>query len=128
VLNRFFAHRRPETEEDDMHAKHRFVSSAVGVAAVLAAVHAVIAPGLSKPSDFGMRFEFGLCTTDVLDTLQGVFMRDMGSRAPLVSRAVNVPAEALAAAWRAISEAQFFDYQSNFRVRRRLLSRSSGGY
>jgi hypothetical protein len=117
--SRLASQRQQETEEDDMHAKHRFFSLAVAVAAVLAAVHTVVAqtPALSKPSDFGMRFEFGRCTTDVLDTFQGVFMRDMGSpNAPVVSSAVNVPAEALAAAWRAITAAQFFDYQSNFRV------------
>jgi hypothetical protein len=84
----------------------------------------------SKPADdFAFRLEYGLCTTDVLDTFQGVFVRDSGVRA--ISIPLKLPQESLDAVFQAIMTARFFDYPSDFRTKARsnciVTPNTSGG-
>jgi hypothetical protein len=64
--------------------------------------------------DFGFRFEYGLCTSEVLDTFKGVFTREM-KPAPDLSVPLTLEAESLTEIRRAIAEARFFEYPSEFR-------------
>jgi hypothetical protein len=61
-------------------------------------------------------FEFGMCTTDVVDTFKGLFVRDLGSRNPPVSVAFVLPSEVLEEVHDAILGARFFEYPSTFSV------------
>jgi hypothetical protein len=62
------------------------------------------------PADFAVRFEFGVCTTDVLDTFNGVFVRDMGPRVPAVTVRLVVPSDVLQGIHDAVVAAGFFEY------------------
>jgi hypothetical protein len=66
------------------------------------------------PADFAVRFEFGICTTDVLDTFNGVFVRGMGGRDPDVSVSLALPSDVLEAIHEAVVNARFFEYPSEF--------------
>ena len=66
------------------------------------------------PSDFAVRFEFGTCTTDVLDTFNGVFVRDMGPHVPAVSVPLALPSDVVEAIHGAVINAMFFAYPSEF--------------
>ena len=66
------------------------------------------------PSDFAVRFEFGTCTTDVLDTFNGVFVRDMGPQVPAVSVPLVLSSEVVEAIHGAVINAMFFGYPSEF--------------
>jgi len=68
------------------------------------------------PPDFGVRFEYGLCTRDVLDTFKGVFIRDMGSQEPAVSIPLKLSDESIRAFHAAILAAKFADYPEVFRI------------
>ena len=71
------------------------------------------APG--DPSrNFGFRFEYGLCTSEVLDTFKGIFTREM-KPAPDLSVPLTLEAESLTEIHRAIADARFFEYPSEFR-------------
>jgi hypothetical protein len=73
---------------------------------------------VSKPADdFAFRLEYGSCTTDVLDTFQRAFVRDLGSRVPGVSIPLMLPQESLDVAYQSITSAHFFDYPSDFQTR-----------
>jgi hypothetical protein len=61
--------------------------------------------------------EFGLCTTDVLDTFKGVFIRDMGSREPAISIPIDLSNELLRLMHREIVAARFSEYPADFHVR-----------
>lgn len=77
------------------------------------------------PSDFSFRLEYGLCTTDVLDTLQGVFVRDLGRTVPAVSIPLALPQESFDEAYRAIVAADFFKYPVDFRTTPKSTCRST---
>ena len=74
----------------------------------------VLSPAL--PSDFAIRFAYGLCTTDVLDTSNGSFVRDMGLREPTVSIGLVFPRESLRAIYDELVAARFFEYPTTFHV------------
>jgi hypothetical protein len=71
----------------------------------------IISPTLGQkpPAGFAIRFEFGVCTTDVLDTFKGVFLRDLGPT-PSVSIDVSLPSEMVTGFYQAVVDARFFDY------------------
>jgi hypothetical protein len=71
----------------------------------------------SAPADFAIRFAFGVCTRDVLDTFTGVFVRDMGSGEAAVPVPVTLPSDVLHAIYQAVVETKFFDYPPEFSVR-----------
>jgi hypothetical protein len=77
-----------------------------------------VAPDTQAPRDpyrdFGFRFAYGLCTSEVLDTFKGTFTREM-KPAPDLSVPVTLEAESLTAIHRAIADARFFVYPSEFR-------------
>jgi hypothetical protein len=70
----------------------------------------------TRPSDFAFRLEYGVCTTDVLDTFQGTFVRDLSAMVPAVSIPLALPEESLDEAYRAIVAAGFFKYPPDFRT------------
>jgi hypothetical protein len=70
----------------------------------------------TEADDFAVRFAYGLCTTDVLDTLKGTFVRDMGSPAPALSVPLVLPAESLRRIYADVLTARFSDYPELFRV------------
>jgi hypothetical protein len=71
------------------------------------------APG--NPSrDFGFRFEYGLCASEVLDTFKRTFTREM-KPAPDLHVPLTLEAESLTEVRRAIADARFFEYPSEFR-------------
>jgi hypothetical protein len=70
----------------------------------------------AQPPDFAIRFEFGLCTNDIVDTFEGTFVRDMGPHDPAVSIPLVLPSEMLNAIYGAVEEARFFEYPSEFHV------------
>ena len=74
-----------------------------------------LTPG-QAPDDFAFRLEYGLCTTDVLDTFQGRFVRDMGSTVAPASIPLLLPQPSRETVYQAIVAAQFFDYPSDFRT------------
>jgi len=71
---------------------------------------------LRPPNDFAFRLEYGVCTTDVIDTFDYVFVGDLGTRSPAVSISVALPHESRDAVYRAITAAEFFSYPSEFRT------------
>ena len=71
------------------------------------------APGNSS-RDFGFRFEYGLCPSEVLDTFKAIFTREM-KPAPDLYVPLTLEAESLTEIRRAIAEARFFEYPSEFR-------------
>jgi len=76
------------------------------------------AAGLDQaaPADFAIRFEYGLCTTDVFDTFKGEFIRDMGPGEAAVSVPVVLPSGSLNAVYRDVLAARFFEYSAGFRI------------
>jgi len=68
------------------------------------------------PGDFSFRLEYGLCTTDVLDTFQGVFVRDLGRTVPAVSIPLALSQESFDQAYRAVAAADFFNYPADIRT------------
>jgi hypothetical protein len=77
---------------------------------------ATVCEGQTRPADFAIRFEFGRCTTDVLDTSAGVFVRDMGIRDAPLSALVTLPEIVMQEIYEAIIVARFFEYPSTYRV------------
>ena len=84
---------------------------------LLAATLLNIGQAAEPANDFAFRFEYGRCTTDVLDTFQGVFMSDSGVRGANLSIPLTIPPDSLRAVYQAITAAQFFQYPSDFRVK-----------
>jgi len=71
----------------------------------------------APPSDFAFRFEFGLCTTDVMDTFENTFTRDVNSdQYPATSVSLVLPAATIQAIYDALVNARFFEYPSEFHV------------
>ena len=56
---------------------------------VLMAAFLTLSQGQKPPDDFAFRLEYGMCTTDVLDTFQSVFVRDMGGRVTMTPSEVK---------------------------------------
>jgi hypothetical protein len=81
-----------------------------------AIVSSAVAGFHQAPSDFAIRMEYGRCSTDVLDTFNGVFVRDMGARDPAVSIPVVLSGESMSAIYREVVAAEFFNYPAEFRV------------
>ena len=67
--------------------------------------------------DFAFRLEYGLCTTDVLDTFEGVFVRDLGMRVSAVSIPLTLPQRSIDVVFQAVIAAHFFDYPADFRIK-----------
>jgi hypothetical protein len=87
------------------------------VGLLLGAIMPSTVAGLHQaPSDFAIRVEYGRCSTDVLDTFNEVFVREMGGRSPAVSIPVVLSAESMSAIYRDVVAAEFFSYPSEFRV------------
>jgi len=80
--------------------------------------HSPASPEL-PPADFAIRFEYGVCTTDVLDTFKGTFRRDTGMGNVTID--LVLPEESLRAIHEEIVAARFFDYPAEFRVNGNLL-------
>jgi hypothetical protein len=70
----------------------------------------------APPADFAIRFEYGSCTTDVLDTFRGVFVRDMGDGNAAASVPVVLPSGSLNAVYHDVLAAGFFAYPAEFRA------------
>lgn len=64
-------------------------------------------PG-NTPLEFAFRFEYGLCTSEVLDTFKGIFSREM-KPAPDASVPLTLEVESLKRIHRAIADARFFE-------------------
>ena len=82
----------------------------------LVIVAAILLPPGQAADDFAFRLEYGLCTTDVLDTFQGTYVRDLGSRVPSVSIPLTFPQHSRDVVYQAIVATHFFDYPSDFRI------------
>jgi hypothetical protein len=67
------------------------------------------------PGDFGLRLEFGACTTDVIDTFTSRYVRDVGTRAGKFETRVVISGRERAALFRSVKTADFFSYPSQFR-------------
>lgn len=87
------------------------VNQGGGVVATEVIVSSTLAQ--NPPDDFAVRFEFGVCTTDVLDTFKGVFVRDMRPQ-PAMSTELSLRPDVLAAIYHAVVEARFFEYPEEF--------------
>jgi hypothetical protein len=83
---------------------------------LLTAAFLTLGQAATPAADFSLRLEYGVCTTDVLDTFQSVFVRDLGGRVPALSIPLMVPQRSLDVAFQAIVAAQFFDYPTDFRT------------
>ena len=70
----------------------------------------------TRPPDFAIRFAFGTCTTDVLDTFTNVFVRDLGTRDSAITVPVTLTGNQLQSIYEAIAAARFFEYPSTYRV------------
>jgi hypothetical protein len=69
------------------------------------------------PADFAFRFEFGVCTTDVMDTFENVFTRDAKSEQyPATSVSVVLPPASVQEIYDAFVAARFFEYPAEFHV------------
>jgi len=66
------------------------------------------------PQDFGLRLAFGACTTDVADTFEGRYVRDLGF-GKNASATLPVSDAELRRLDELITSASFFDYPSDFR-------------
>jgi hypothetical protein len=67
------------------------------------------------PADFAFRLEHGSCTTDMLDTFEGLYVRDLDGDRAHVSARVSLAPESLAVVYRAVQAARFFEYPAEFR-------------
>ena len=67
-----------------------------------------------RAADFGFRFEYGLCASDVLDTFKAIFIREMKPE-PELAVPLTLERGSLSDIRRAIADARFFDYPSVFR-------------
>ena len=64
--------------------------------------------------DFGFRFEYGVCTSEVLDTFKAIFIREMKPE-PELRVPLTLEGGSLADIRRAVADARFFEYPSEFR-------------
>ena len=78
--------------------------------------------GVNAPSvegqadDFAVRFEFGVCRTDILDTFTGVFTKDLGGDPrQFVTIPLTLPEDQVRTIYKAIEEIGFFNLVSPFR-------------
>jgi hypothetical protein len=81
-----------------------------------AIVPSTVAGLRQAPSDFAIRLEYGRCSTDVLDTFNGVFVREMGGQNPAVSIPVVLSDESMSAIYRDVVETEFFSHPTEFGV------------
>lgn len=97
-----------------MHPKGWRMQNPLWVSLVLVFTLSVPAGGQASrnpSSDFGFRFEYGLCTSEVIDTFKGIFTREM-KPAPDVPVPLTLEAQSLTEIHRAIADARFFEYPS----------------
>ena len=66
------------------------------------------------PGDFSLRLEFGICTTDVIDTFKGEYVRDLGNGETISTR-VSLSKTQTAKLYDLVNQAGFFDYPLVFR-------------
>ena len=71
----------------------------------------------TAPDDFAFRLEYGVCTTDVLDTFQGTFVRDLGGPVAPLSIPLMLPQHTRELAFQAVVVAHFLDYPSDFVIK-----------
>jgi hypothetical protein len=71
----------------------------------------------APPADFAIRFEYGACSTDILDTFRGVFVRDMGAGNAAASVPVVLSTASVNAVYHDVLAAAFFGYPAEFRVK-----------
>ena len=83
---------------------------------ILAAAILGLGQAPTPADDFAFRLEYGVCTTDVLDTFQGTFVRDLGGPVPPLSIPLTLPQPSRDMALQAVLDARFFDYPSEFRT------------
>ena len=79
-------------------------------------------PPISKlaepPPGFALRFEYGACVTDVLDTFEHTYTQDRGSEPPLTIPLV-LPKHQLYEIYAKVVEIDFFSYPAQFVVQSR---------
>jgi hypothetical protein len=68
------------------------------------------------PADFGFRLEFGACTKDVVDSFEGLYVRDLDGGGKTISARVSLAADSREAVYRAVEAARFFEYPTEYRV------------
>jgi hypothetical protein len=76
-----------------------------------------IAAAQTAPEDFAIRFEWGVCFTDVVDTFDNVVERFVRRDLHVSSAPSLVSQQVKDAIYKAIIEARFFEYPSEFRVK-----------
>ena len=70
-------------------------------------------PQSAVPGDFALRLKFGVCTTDVIDTFKGEYVRDLGM-GRTVSAPVSISNTQTAELYGLVTQTSFFDYPSIF--------------
>jgi hypothetical protein len=68
----------------------------------------------NQTADFGFRFEYGLCTSEVFDTFKAIFIREMKPE-PELAIPLTLEGGSLTDIRRAVADARFFEYPSEFR-------------
>ena len=81
----------------------------------------------APPPDFALRFEFGTCTTDVLDTFKNVFVRNMDPK-PSISVSVSLSPDTMKTIYHAIVDSRFFEYPEEFTPRTDIWVAPAEGY
>jgi hypothetical protein len=72
-------------------------------------------PQVDVPPDFAFRFEFGMCTTNVMDTFEHTFTHDAKSEQyPATSVPLVLPAASVQAIYEALVASRFFEDPSEF--------------
>jgi hypothetical protein len=66
--------------------------------------------------DFAFRLEYGVCTNDVLDTFERVYVRDLTAMVPPLSIPLTLPQRSSDLVFGAVVAAHFFDYPTDFRT------------
>jgi hypothetical protein len=82
--------------------------------AALLSVGSVSAQHAAPPGDFAIKLEFGLCSTDVIDTFDGIYVRDLG-HGQKVPAQVSASSEEMDQLYAAMSAAKFFEFPADFK-------------
>jgi hypothetical protein len=83
---------------------------------VTAAAFLTLGQALTSVGDFAFRLEYGSCTNDVLDTFEGVYVRDLRAMVPPLSIPLTLPQRSIDLVFDAVIAAHFFDYPTDFRT------------
>jgi hypothetical protein len=79
------------------------------------------------PGDFAIKLEFGLCSTDIIDTFDGIYIRDLGHEQKARAQ-MFASREETEQIYAAVSGAQFFDFPADFKPREDSLTEPTPHY